>query len=63
MRERERLAFTAAGIAVALYYNSFYNIYSFYPGNIGYHRTTEKPHNRITVKPKNRTLPCNESYS
>lgn len=40
MRERERLAFTAAGLAVALHYNSFYNIYSFYPGYIGYHRKT-----------------------
>ena len=40
MRERERLAFTAAGLAVVLHYNSFYNIYSFY---IGYHRKTVKP--------------------
>ena len=43
MRERERLAFTAASLAAALHYNSFYNIYSFYPGYIGYpgyHRKT-----------------------
>ncbi len=40
MRERERLAFTAAGLAVVLHYNSFYNIYSFYIGYPGYHRKT-----------------------